>query len=128
MLPWWYRFLPYENDPECSTMEIRLLMPLPADGTVPPSDLLGQLRRSPTPVGEARIGAAHHPVRSPDRRRAAGLRSGLSLSLRPSHGGAGQGGDCGQGSDHSAHGHQPAASSGSMTGSRSLILAPSPPT
>ncbi|ARR54754.1 hypothetical protein HY78_15575 [Rhizorhabdus wittichii DC-6] len=36
MLPWWYRFLPYENDPECSTMEIRVLMPIPASGEVPP--------------------------------------------------------------------------------------------
>lgn len=36
MMPWWYRFLPYGEDPDLCTMEIRVLMPIPADGKAPP--------------------------------------------------------------------------------------------
>lgn len=36
-LPWWYRFLPYGSDPDCSIMEVRVTAPLPDDGSpVPP--------------------------------------------------------------------------------------------
>ena len=36
-LPWWYRFLPYGTDPDCSVMEVRVTAPLPDDGRpVPP--------------------------------------------------------------------------------------------
>lgn len=31
-LPWWYRFLPYGNDPDKSVMEVRVLAPMPDDG------------------------------------------------------------------------------------------------
>lgn len=34
--PLFYQFLPYKDDPNACTMEIRLLMPLPADGIRPP--------------------------------------------------------------------------------------------
>jgi len=37
MMPWWYRFLPYGTDPDHSTMEIRVLMPIPDGAERPPA-------------------------------------------------------------------------------------------
>lgn len=36
-LPWWYNFTPLGNSPDECVMEIRLLQPLPADGSAPPT-------------------------------------------------------------------------------------------
>ncbi len=36
-LPWWYRFMPYGDDPECGVMEIRVTAPLPPDRKRPPA-------------------------------------------------------------------------------------------
>lgn len=35
-LPWWYNFKPLGEDPNSSEMEIRILLPIPADGKRPP--------------------------------------------------------------------------------------------
>ena len=36
-IPWWYRFLPYGDDPDTSVMELRVHMPLPLNGPAPES-------------------------------------------------------------------------------------------
>jgi hypothetical protein len=35
-LPWWYKFTPYEDDPDKSVMELRILKPIPLGGERPP--------------------------------------------------------------------------------------------
>lgn len=41
--PLWYQFLPYGDDPDHSTVEIRYLLPLPANGQKPPAAPLQEL-------------------------------------------------------------------------------------
>jgi phenylpropionate dioxygenase-like ring-hydroxylating dioxygenase large terminal subunit len=36
-LPWWYKFTPYEDDPGLCIMEVRILLPTPLNGPIPPS-------------------------------------------------------------------------------------------
>jgi nitrite reductase/ring-hydroxylating ferredoxin subunit len=62
MLPWWYRFLPYGNDPEASTMEIRVLLPIPADGKAPPAAEILEIDFDEKGVDFPQLGALGHLV------------------------------------------------------------------
>ena len=62
MLPWWYRFLPYGDDPEASTMEIRMLLPIPADGKAPPAAEILEIDFDEKGMDYPELGALGHLV------------------------------------------------------------------
>lgn len=60
-LPLTYQFLPYKNDPDCSIMSIRLLLPVPGNGIPrPPSAPIIEVDFDETFVGVPELGLIGH--------------------------------------------------------------------
>lgn len=61
-LPWWYNFTPLGDNPDHSLMEIRILLPIPADGQRPPVPEAIELDFDDHAADCAALGAIGHIV------------------------------------------------------------------